>query len=281
MKQALFLLLGILLCLAGCDSNMLEAISDDSSSSAKFTEANMALDDGNYQKVINILEPGYDASNPDPETVRLLASAYMGLAGVDLTYVLENSEESEDGSFDTIASALSLTVTGQNSGARFIPAGSADDMLANLEQARDYLNDLMNYYGGLGLSPDQDDTVQAGMVSAMHFIIQMGAAASNVTGENIPLNKAAYREVFHDDPDLDTLLDAFADSLDPESESLQEDLTDVSGAVVTLVEVQGADEELAEEFNEFLAELLGGGSINTFSGQRAADYVYSQLLGYN
>ena len=37
---------------------------------AELTEARMALDDGNYQKVINILEPGYDASNPDPETVR-------------------------------------------------------------------------------------------------------------------------------------------------------------------------------------------------------------------
>ncbi len=284
-KIVLFLSLGILLCLAGCGSNMLEALSDDSSHKAKFEEARMALDDGNYQEAIDILASSYDASNPDPEAVRILASAYMGLAGIDLTYILENSEESDGDSFDTIASALSLTVTGQNTEARFITAGSADELLANLEQAQDYLDDLLVYYDGQGLTPNQDDIVQMGMASAMHFIIQMGAAASDVTDNDIPLNKDAYRETFPDDPDLDTLLSDFADHLDdPGNEtisSLREDLEQVSNAVNTLVEVQGPDEDLAEEFDEFLTELLGGGSIDTFSGQRAAAYVDSKLLGYN
>jgi hypothetical protein len=276
-KAVLFLSFGILLSLAGCDSNMLEALSDDSSSEAKFEEARMALDDGNYQEAIDILAANYDATNPDPETVRILASAYMGLAGIDLTYILENSEESGD-SFDTIASALSLTVTGQDTEARFITAGSADELLANLAQAQDYLNDLMDYYDDQGLTPDQDDTVQTGMASAIHFIIQLGQAASETTGSNIPLNKAAYREIFPDDENLDARLDDLADSLD--EESLQDDLMDVSAAVDTLVEVQGADDDLAEEFDEFLNELLGGGDIGTFTGQSAAAYVDSELLGY-
>lgn len=292
-KTVLFLSLGMLLCLAGCDSNMFEAISDDSSSSAKYEEARMALDDGSYQRAIDILSPGYNASSPDPDAVRILASAYMGLAGIDLTYILENSEDRNGDSFETIASALALDITGQareggtsSDTARFITAGSANELLANLEQAQSYLNGLMSYHTSQGLTRDQDDIVQAGMASAIHFIIQMGQAASEViTGCNIPLNKAAYREIFSDDPDPDTLLNAFADSLGDSGNgtlsSLKEDLRRVSDAVDTLVEVQGADEDLAEEFDEFLRELLGGGDIDAFSGQRAAAYVDSKLLGYN
>ncbi len=71
----------------------------------------MALDDGNYQEAIDILEPGYDRSNPDPAAARVLASAYMGKAGIDLTYIIENaSDDHDDESFDAIASALCLDI---------------------------------------------------------------------------------------------------------------------------------------------------------------------------
>ena len=110
-KTCSFLVRILFLSLAGCDGNVFDSVSNDSSDAADIEAAQMALNDGNYQEAIDILEPGYDRANPDPEAARILASAHMGKAGIDLTNILENAPDENEDSFDVIASALSLDIS--------------------------------------------------------------------------------------------------------------------------------------------------------------------------
>lgn len=282
-KAVLPFILAVCLGLAGCDSNLFESLSDDSSDAAAIESARMALDEGRYQVAIDLLEPGYDSSSPNPDLARILASAYMGKAGVDLTYLIENSGDDDSGSFDTIAAALSLEFSGQD-GARFITYDPDSGMLEDLEEARSFLDDLLAYCEANGLTPEQNDIVQQGMASAIHFILQLGMAAAEVTAGDIPVNGEAYRQAFPDDGDLDALLGDLADQIDDPAygilDSLQADLASVSGAVDVLDEVMGPDEDIAYEFSEFLTELLDGSPIEDFSGAHAAAYVRDELLEY-
>ncbi|MRR14579.1 hypothetical protein EG833_03960, partial [archaeon] len=164
-------ILGLILFLSGC--NAFEAISKDSSSEADLEDAQTALDDGDYQGAIDILEPGYDASNPDPASTRILASAYMGKAGIDLTNLVESSGDDDRDNFDVIASSLSFDVTGTatveeatgkaaSGNAEYITQSSVAEFLEYLETAQSYLTSLVQ------ITNEDDDKVHLGMVSAVH-----------------------------------------------------------------------------------------------------------------
>jgi hypothetical protein len=293
MKKAYsYLALILFLSLVGCDRNVFDSVSDDSSSEADIEAAQMALDDGNYQEAIDILEPGYDESAPDQRISRILASAYMGKAGIDLTYILENAPDENSDSFDVIASALSLHIVNdslragseqtdgesESSGSpRYVAYDSAEAFLENLESAKAYLETLVELYG------NDDDKVQLGMASAIHFILEIGCQAATLKGTNIPINREAYQEVFPVDAGWEGLLSQLADSIPPDGEtalSLQEDVTCVSDAVTVLMSRMGSDEDIAADFSEFLTDLLGGSEIGDFEGQEIADYIGAHLLGY-
>lgn len=278
-----FLSLIIFLSLTGCNSNVLESLSDDSSSAADIEAARMAIDDGNYQKAIDILEPGCNQTNPDLEIARILASAYMGKAGIDLTYVLENASDGNNDSFDVLTSALSLDLIEGSSPENpenppmYISFSSVQAFLENLEKAMAYLETLVLLYG------NDDDKVQLGMASAIHFILKIGSEAAAVKGTDIPINKAAYREVFPEDTDWETDLDTLAGRIPLGggiADSLQNDLTYLSVAVDVLKARMDPDEDIEEDFNEFLTEVLGGASIADFDGQEIANYIESYLLEY-
>lgn len=292
MKGAILpLLVAVILCVGGCSSNLLESVSDDSSREADIESARIAIDDGDYQRAADILEPWYDPLAPDHEIARILASAYMGKAGIDFTYVLENSDESDGDSFDTLASALTLDITGrarpgsESGGGRFIVFDSADDMLGDLGKAKEFLDALFRSHVDNHLAPDQDDIIRMGVASAAHFIITVGKAAAELNGCNIPVNKYAYREIFPDDAGLDALLDDFSSLIDdPENDtlaSLREDLVQVSAAIDVFDEVLGPDEDIAREFSDFLSKILGGETIENFTGINLAGYIRTELLGYN
>lgn len=290
-KTYLYLVLILFLSLGGCDSNVFDSVSDDSSDAADIEAAHMALDDGNYQEAIDILEPGYDRADPEPEAARILASAYMGKAGIDLTYILENAPEEDDDSFDVIASALSRDIVNDHIRAgsegmaaedesacppRYVSYDSVAAFLESLEEAREYLEALVDLYG------NDDDKVQLGMASAIHFILEIGHQAADLMGTNIPIDRQAYREVFPAD-DWETRLSDLADGIPPEGElaaTLQEDVTHVSDAVIILMGRMGSDEDIAADFSDFLTDLLGGSEISDFDGQEIADYIETHLLEY-
>ncbi|MCU0577847.1 MAG: hypothetical protein MUD15_13655, partial [Desulfobacterota bacterium] len=96
--------------LAGCESNTLGTLSDDSGRQADIQEARMALDDANYDKAINLLVDYYDPSSPDPEVADVLSSAYMGKAGLDLTYIYQSIGAEGYRPGEVFASALSSKI---------------------------------------------------------------------------------------------------------------------------------------------------------------------------
>lgn len=63
-RAILPLLVAVILCMGGCSSNLLESVSDDSSREADIESARIAIDDGDYQRAADILEPGYDPLAP-------------------------------------------------------------------------------------------------------------------------------------------------------------------------------------------------------------------------
>ncbi len=302
--KKLFPILALILLLALTGCNMFESLSDDSSSEAELEEAQMALNDGDYQKVIDMLAPGFNASNPDPATTRLLASAYMGRAGFDLTYILENSDQDEDReSLDVITSALHLYTTTDNamsesveykslSGSTplYIDIESVIVLFSNIEEAQRCLQALVNAYG------DDDDKVQLGIVSAVHFILEIGLVAAEATStevvtRNLPINKYAYREIFPTGGNTTVAdLTAFAASITGDTDllsSLKNDLTYVSTAVDVLILRAGADEDISEEFNDFLKDLFGldrsvtSSDINALTGTILKTYLEAKTLGYS
>lgn len=85
----------------GCsNSNIFEGLADDSTKEAKLEEAQIALDKGDFTAAISTLLDlcGLSATNPtsgiptcDNDTISLLASAYMGKAGLDMIKIIDTS----------------------------------------------------------------------------------------------------------------------------------------------------------------------------------------------
>ncbi len=310
MNRPRFLVLIVFTLLLGCESNTLSYLADDTGKQADIEEARIALDDGNYDKAIRLVEDDYNASSPDLEVADILASAYMGKAGLDLTYVLENIGAGDGSHFDIVASALSLTVTDQGypasaqlaqsralsdeAGERYITASSIAGLLESLENAQSILVTLIDYAEGRGADPDTDAVVQLGMASALHFIMMSGDIVSEVMGSNVPVNRAAYQEIFPEDTDWLSLLNETASYIDANPDdlsALKSDLANVYDAVQALIENIGLDEDITGELDGFIRDLLGVpesapdqtvvNAINAYTGADFAEFVYTELLSYD
>ena len=113
------------LLLYGCGDNMFESVADDSSDEAKQVEISKALDNGEYQTVINALEgqTTYAGFSAD-ETAINLAAAYVGVAGFDIPTLVNDflNSKSDDpsvvdeDSFETLMSSVALKLTANASG---------------------------------------------------------------------------------------------------------------------------------------------------------------------
>lgn len=286
----LYLALVALFMTSGCDSNMLSPIADDDSREASIAEARMSLDKTDYDGAIAEVKGLYSPTRPDPDVCAVLASAHMGKAGLDLTYLIENIGEKDSGShFDVIASALSLRVE-QVGGARFVStADIRDRVLPELEQAMDILTALVSH------NTDYDYTVQRGMAAALHFVAAIGSLAEKATGappglEGLaPVNEEAFRMFFSDDATVDSRLERLRNTLENDTatlETLRDDLAFVNDAVMDLVANIGPGEDITEEVNGFLRDILGlqgSGAINeqelrsAFTPQRLSDFIQDML----
>jgi len=232
----------------------------------------------------------------------------MGKAGMDLTYMLEHIGADNTNNFDVIASAFFLKTTGQlhasssilykagsDSTPRFITTDSVVELLANLSLAQDYLNT------SLAANPGDDDlTVQLGIASALHFIIDTGYIIAGVRDCNIPINRAAYQAVFPQKPDLLTLGNQVNAYLDTNATALQAFNGDIAGLQADLWRVYltvevfvnniGSDEDITSNFNKFLTDLLGvpyGSSkaviqdaVSSYDGSGFVNFMNNKLLAY-
>ncbi len=176
----------ILLLLSACSQDsILEGISQDSGGDSKIEQARIDLDKSNYDQVISDLSSMYTTKALDPEVGQLLASAYMGKAGIDLTIFIANSTSSGANPFDVVASMISssnVTIEGEK---KYIASTLMPDILDYIITADETLQ-VMAEKG----KATPDDTIQLGFASATHFIMFMGNATKY---DLMPINTAAYK----------------------------------------------------------------------------------------
>ncbi|HOM29653.1 MAG TPA: hypothetical protein PLS81_09360, partial [Deltaproteobacteria bacterium] len=81
-----------------------EGISEKSGRDARVVDAQASLDGRNYDAAIDDLELIYTTTALDAEVSRMLASAYMGRAGIDFTLLMKQlPAQSSDHPFDVMA----------------------------------------------------------------------------------------------------------------------------------------------------------------------------------
>ncbi len=277
MKKCL-LLLFLLLC--ACENNMMEYAGDTSDDGAILEEARMALDEGDYYGVIQLLADDYNSDLPDPEISRLLASAYMGLAGVDLTVMIANSDVTAgQDSFDTLASALALStiIDGE---ARYLAPATAAAADQYLTTAANYLTNLIAKNWG-----SDDDRVQLGLASAIRFILAMGRYTAETAGTNCPLNQSAYQNVAAAVLGTPADLLSLQAAIDADIEQLRQDLINLKAAIDVIhrntVAAHDNNNALENDLNEFLLELVGDttlSAIETLSGTKITDYILAHMF---
>ncbi|HOJ13663.1 MAG TPA: hypothetical protein PLS81_09900 [Deltaproteobacteria bacterium] len=294
MRRIVFVLAVVLaLCAAGCDSNVLGPVAKDDTREADIEEARMAIDDGDYDEAIAILLPHLSATDPDARVAEPLASAYMGRAGLDVTYLIENiDDDGLDSDFDVVASALAMRIVSMD-GARFLSTGEEiDDMLDDLEQAVAVMDSLWSSTG------DYDHAVQRGLASALHFVALAGSFVESTVPPSsaglqglAPVNGQAYRLYFADAAEREAYLDGLAAALARRTEILEgmrRDLVNVNDAVNALIDRIGADEDMTEDLGGFLRGILGlsgSGKLTeqdvraSFDAERLPAYIRGEFLG--
>lgn len=218
-----FLALSVLfISLMGCSTDStFQGLADDSTSDAAISDASIAIDDKNYDQAISSLEEIYNTSYPDPEVSRLLGSAYMGKAGLDITGFIAFEPDSTDDIFNIVRNSFvlnaspwypsftgtntascsieDLTVLMTSSGGHFIDGHCVDGMISYLDKAKRVFYILQNK----NLATPYDD-IQYGIISAIHFALLIGNDTADALNSTlgtldpkpgtvpVPLNKRAY-----------------------------------------------------------------------------------------
>ncbi|HOJ14631.1 MAG TPA: hypothetical protein PLT69_09090 [Deltaproteobacteria bacterium] len=193
-----------------------EGISEKSGRDARVVDAQASLDGRNYDAAIDDLELIYTTTALDAEVSRMLASAYMGRAGIDFTLLMKQlPAQSSDHPFDVMAEIISSPYETIDDGELYLLGNAVDgktekgedtfeaDLLEDLSTAKHILTVLDE--SGLATA---DDLVQLGFASAAHFILHIGnqtAIALNPTMRfgspdtwqygivPVPINTKAYR----------------------------------------------------------------------------------------
>jgi hypothetical protein len=166
----------------------------------------------------------------------------MGIAGVDLTLFIANSTSSGLNPFDVMASVISSSNVTINNNGKFIDGTLMPTILDYITKAKDALQ-VMVEKG----KATNDDTIQLGIASAVHFIMYTGnntADALNLTlykpkeSEHVPgqvpvpINTAAY-SYYHTTKDYNWSL------VNPSSyyaPPIQQDLININNAVIAFSE---------------------------------------------
>jgi hypothetical protein len=82
----------VVLILSACsDDSVFEGVSENTDRDTRIADALDRLDSRNYDAVISELSLIYTTTAIDPQVYRILASAYMGKAGLDLTLYMDAS----------------------------------------------------------------------------------------------------------------------------------------------------------------------------------------------
>jgi len=241
-SEHLRLLLGLLILtalLAGCEnSNIFSDLADKSSLEARTEAALMALDDGDYQTAISILEDLVAEFPNDPLLWQYLSNAHSGSAGLDtlnLLQVLDDLETmDESGSIDMIGLVL-----GDNSGE--LTAAEIADKLLDIDTAIDSLDNIAN--------PDDDQTILRGLLGVTRIGITMAQIVSQDTGQDpIELTEDGISGLYGGTPDFSQEVTWAIET------ALSDDLAAIGAAVVILDQLSDTN-DLSDDFDLFEADI--------------------------
>jgi len=270
-RVGILVFIGLACLLIGCDGNLLEGISDDDSYEAKLEEGLMALDDGDYDKAVDIFRR-LNSDYPNKEEVCVyLSNAYAGLTGIDTFNLLDTISELEDtgdeGSIDMIGLLLG------NSDGILDPQGvdSKMDLLASAQAAIDTCID----------TPDTDERVQGGLLGLGDAaLIIADIVLKDLNLDSVELTEEGLVALYDGLPDID--IDQ-TDISDEDLARLNDSLGDILDSVNALVELLGTDEEndLSEAFDEFLMELDPDYDGDTVNVSREDIELYIENLSNN
>lgn len=261
----------ILLLLSACSQDSIfEGVSQDSSKDTKIEQARIDLDNSNYDQVISDLSSIYTTTAINPDVAQLLASAYMGKAGIDLTIFIADSSSSGIDPYDAVASMISSSdVTVSNNG-RYIDGTLMTDYLENISLAEEILQVLVE----MGKASN-DAKIQLGVASALHFIMNVGnmtADGLNTTLKLIPvsnrkpgtvpvpINTTAFQlyALSHEYSWPLIIPSTYVDSTSTgTTSSFANDLLNINNAVVAFSEAYPKTNRMRDDLNAFLYSALG------------------------
>jgi hypothetical protein len=261
----------ILLLLSACSQDsLLEGISQDSGKDAKVEQARIDLDNSNYDQVISDLSSIYNTTAINPDVAQLLASAYMGKAGIDLTIFIANSSSSGIDPYNAVTSMISSSdVTVSNNG-RYIDGTLMTDYLENISLAEEILQVLVEKG-----KASNDAKIQLGVASAVHFVMNVGnmtADGLNTTLKLIPVSNRKPGTV--PVPINTTALHLYTlsseyhwSSINPSTyvdstsngaiSSFDNDLLNIHNAIVAFSEAYPKTNRMRDHLNAFLYSALG------------------------
>ena len=134
--KAISLGIVFLMLLSACSQDSIfEGISSDSGRDSKLYQAQVDLDNSDFDQVISDLSAMYTTASIDAKVSKLLASAYMGKAGVDVSTFLALSTSSGLNPYDSMGFVIDSDSVVADEDARFIKADSISDGLKNIGEA--------------------------------------------------------------------------------------------------------------------------------------------------
>jgi hypothetical protein len=248
----------VTLILSGCDGNVFEGFSDDSSFEARVEEARIDLDDEDYTGARDKLVALNEDHPNNAEVLRLLASAYSGLAGLDTFNLLEVidqlDKQNNEGDIDTVGLVL-----GSSNGV--LTAAAVQSKLANLQLSISALESIS--------SRTVDERVQLGLVSLNHAALTIADMILENTGRSeITLTEAGLDALYTGTPDFST--EATSERLT----SLSNDIANIDDAVDGIISITSADEsnDLSESADQFQQD-IDQNEDKSISQQELENYI--------
>jgi hypothetical protein len=238
--------LGVLMCitmavvLTSCDENFFEAASDDDSYEARLERGIMALDDEDYDKAIEIFEK-LRADYPDKKEIcEYLANAYSGFIGVDTFSLLEIIDELEEND-----DAGNIEMVG------YVLGGASGDLTASeVAVKRDYLIMAIDTFMGCIPDPDNDQTVQLGLMAIFDAaLIIADIVMDDLDLDTIVLTEAGLKSLYQNaPPELNdvVLLPDYLSELNQRLALVQES--------VAALDAMSEENDLSESFAGFLSD---------------------------
>lgn len=219
------------------------ACDDEDSFESKLEEAKIAVDDGNYDKAVNIL-----GGMTGKAVLEVLASAYAGQAGIDTFEILsevDNDDGAGDGSIDLIGKML-----GAGEG-NTLTCDEIDFKLSKIDLAKSVLIDSVGGTENL----DNDGKTKLAIYSFVDFVLIIGKVVCKKTGGGsaVALTEKGIHDLGITFVAGDVAGIDLGAGVDPVGR-INEDIDNVNQGITAL----GGSNDLAEEFIAFLQDVDPG-----------------------